>query len=681
MADPSAAVFLSYASEDADTAQRICDSLRSAGIEVWFDKTELRGGDAWDRKIRQQIHDCRLFIAVISAHTEERDEGYFRREWRLAVERAGDMAEDKAFVIPVAIDGTSERGARVPEPFKDVQWTRLLGGNTSAAFVERVRRLLPSGASSTQAVTTVTDSPTVLISRASVRSRLRSRDGLWVCGVVIALALAAIAVYRPFLSGRAPPITTSTAPATAGSANAVAFNPPPHSVAVLPFVSLSGDREQEYFSDGLTEELLNSLSDIEGLQVAARTSSFSFREHPDVATVAHRLNVGAVLEGSVRRSGHTVRITAQLINAITGFQLWSKAYDRDLGDVLKLQTEIATAVATNLKVTLLGDVGAKIELGGTRNPDAFDAYLRGLKASQSMHDPRDLPVAIKAYTEAIRLDPNYALAFARRSIAFGLYSADEATGAAFREGFENAEADARRAIALAPELAQAHLALANVFRNRTLEFSQARSEYERALALAPGNAQVLRLSGGFAAAMGKSDAAITAAHRAVILDPLDQESHLTLGMALYVARRYGEAAAAFTESISLNPEFTPAYVLRGLAFYGDGDLESARTSCETKREYWFSEWCLAVVYDKLGRHADAKAGLTKMQVAQGDRAAFHYAAIYAQWGDHHKALDWLDTAMRSRNSALEYLKTDPLFDPLRNEPRFQAIMRALKFPD
>src|SRR5215469_12979024 len=139
---PAGVVFLSYASEDAAAAERIATALRNGGIEVWFDKSELRGGDAWDRQIRQRIHDCRLFIAVISAHTEVRDEGYFRREWRLAVERAGDMAEDKPFVIPVAIDGTSERSARVPDSFKHVQWSRLPGGETRPAFVERIGRLL-----------------------------------------------------------------------------------------------------------------------------------------------------------------------------------------------------------------------------------------------------------------------------------------------------------------------------------------------------------------------------------------------------------------------------------------------------------------------------------------------------------------------------------------------------------
>src|SRR5205807_492762 len=256
-----------------------------------------------------------------------------------------------------------------------------------------------------------------------------------------------------------------------------AFAPPAHSIAVLPFVNLSGDKEQEYFSDGLTEELLNSLAEINELQVAARTSSFSFKEHPDIATVAHKLNVGAVLEGSVRRSAHTIRITAQLINAVTGFHLWSKTYDRDLGDVLKLQAEIATAVASALKVTLLGDVAAKVELGGTRNPAAFDAYLRGSKAFESKHAAKDFPTAVAAYTEAIRLDPHYALALAARSEALSDYASESATGAAIREAFDKAQADARQALALAPDLAQAHLAIAGVSEGN-LDFRQASEAYE-----------------------------------------------------------------------------------------------------------------------------------------------------------------------------------------------------------
>jgi TolB-like protein/Flp pilus assembly protein TadD len=659
LAEASHAVFLSYASQDAEAAQKICEALRAGGIEVFLDQSELRGGDAWDQKIRHEIHDCALFVPIISQHTQERLEGYFRREWKLAIDRTHDIAEQKPFLVPVVVDGTRDQEAFVPDAFRAVQWMRLPGGETPPAFVERIKRLLSPELSPLSAVS----------SAAPIRERVppswRSKPVLLVIIAVFA-ALSYVVADKLWISKHS---------------TSAAFAPPAHSIAVLPFVNLSGDKEQEYFSDGLTEELLNSLASIEGLQVAARTSSFSFKEHPDIATVAHKLNVASVLEGSVRRSERTVRVSAQLINAVTGFHLWSKTYDRDLGDVLKLQTEIATAVAGALKVTLLGDVAAKIELGGTRNPAAFDAYLRASKAFLTRRDAKDIPDAIAAYTEAIRLDPNYALAFAYRSFAGTTHAVDQTTEAAIREGFEKAEADARRAIALAPELAEAHLALGYVLFTGPFEFARAREAYDRAIALAPGKLQVLLMSSEFDRSMGYSDSAIAAARHAVVLDPLDRRSHSMLGRALYAARRYGEAAAAHAEALRINPNYTVAYAERGLAFYGLGDLERARASCETKQDDSVSQLCLAVVYDKLGRRADAEAELARIKAAQGDASAYSFATIYAQWGDTPKALEWLETAMRLRDPGLTDLKTDPLMDPLRKEPRFQAVMRELKFPD
>ena len=252
--------------------------------------------------------------------------------------------------------------------------------------------------------------------------------------------------------------------------------------------------------------------------------------------------------------------------------------------------------------------------------------------------------------------------------------------AAVREGFEKAESDARQALALAPELAEAHLALAYVFEFGKLDFARAQEEYGRAMAFAPGKAKVLRDSGLSAAVMGPFEAGIAALRRAVVLDPLDNYSHEGLGGALSAARRYGEATTAYAEAISLNPGYKPAYGGLGLTFYGLGDFERARASCETHRDDWRSQQCLAVVYEKLGRHADAEAELKKMQAALGDAFAYEYAKIYAQWGDHAKALDWLETAMRLRDPGLVGLKAAPFLDPLRNEPRFQAIEQALKFP-
>ena len=670
-------MFLSYASQDAEAAVRICAALRAAGIEVWFDQSALRGGDIWDQTIRKQIKACVLFIPVISNHTRERDEGYFRLEWKLAVDRSHLMTGNKTFLLPVAIDDTREDDENVPERFKDIHWTRLPAGETPAAFVDRVRGLVSL---EPPHVTAATASPAGPVSTAAAPTRQQvptsSRSHRVLLAIAAAAVLGALAYFaldRFWISKHpAPPATPAAAPA--------AFSPPPHSIAVLPFVNMSGDASQEYFSDGLTEELLNSLAEINELQVAARTSAFSFKgKDTDIGTIARKLNVGTVLEGSVRRSGNTVRVTTQLINAITGFHLWSHTYDRDLGDVLKLETEIAGTVASALKVNLLGDVATKIELGGTRNPAAFDAYLRGEKARYAAVEAKDDQTAIAAYTQAIRLDSNYALAFASRSRAYSGYAQEYATGAAIHENFDKAHADAREAIRLAPELAEGHLALAEFFERASLDFTQAGAAYERALALASGNATVVRASSAFLAEMGRFDEGISGLRRAVALDPLDRRSHHSLGFALSLARHYEEALAAYTDSISLDPAFKPTYAVRGITYYLLGDLQNARTSCESTT-YWVSEWCLAIVYDKLGRHADAEAELAQLK-ASGDAVAYQYAAIYAQWGNRAKALEWLETAMRLRDPGLVFLKTSALMDPLRKEPRFQAIMRALKFPD
>lgn len=481
------------------------------------------------------------------------------------------------------------------------------------------------------------------------------------------------------VSARESVVATSAA---APAPRVAAFNPPPHSIAVLPFVNISGNKDQEYFSDGLTEELLNSLSHIDGLQVAARTSSFSFREHPDIAEVAHKLNVSTVLEGSVRRSGHTMRIMAQLNNAVTGFHLWSQTYDRDVSDVLKVQTDIANAVANALKVTLLGDFGAKIDLGGTRNPAAFDAYLRGLKLARGpASNSADALAAIAAYSEAVRLDPNYAIALAARGYTLGTYAGFFATGRAVSETWDRALADAQKAISIAPALGDAHMVLGAVRLYGSFDFASANNELERALQLAPGNAVVLYEYARLAAYLGHTDVAITAARRGVTLDPLNLRTHRELGDMLLFARRYPEALAAYQESITLDPAGAVRdYFKQGMAYYLLGDLHAARTSCESKSDDPFGQLCLAIVLHKLGQREDAESALTRAIALVGEAPAYQCAQVYAQWADQPRALDWLETALRTHDSGLPKLRVDPLLDPLRNEPRFQAIERALKFP-
>jgi serine/threonine-protein kinase len=497
-----------------------------------------------------------------------------------------------------------------------------------------------------------------------IASLLVAGSVLWLVSRHERAAVPRVAVRATSAAGTAAPEAT--------------FSPPPQSIAVLPFVNLSGDQEQEYFSDGLTDELLNSLAHIDGLQVAARTSSFSLREHPDIAEVAHKLNVASVLEGSVRRSGRTIRVTAQLNNALTGFHLWSETYDRDLGDVLKLQTDIANAVAGALKIRLLGDEAAKIELGGTRNPAAFDAYLRASKTYLEQSDEKDAQLVIDGYTDAIRLDPHYALAYAGRSLAVqDIARYWTATPSARRAGLDKAEADARKAIALVPDLSEGYLALAVAYW-AGLDFKSASGACERALALGPGNARVLRDCGELEVKTGHIDSGLRLLNRALALDPLNPNSHSALGIALLDLRRYPEALAAFKDADTLASGRGDFAALIGIVYYLLGDFESARSFCETKPERPVYRFCLTVTYDKLGRHADAETMLAKIRANSGDVPAFGYSVMYAQWGDTARALDWLEAAMRVRDEYFD-LKF-PLLDPLRKEPRFQAIERALMFP-
>ena len=507
---------------------------------------------------------------------------------------------------------------------------------------------------------------------------------------VVALTLGYLVADKLWTSRHSvsvQPVASDARPAPA-SVVVGAFSPPPHSIAVLPFVNLSGDKEQEYFSDGLTEELLDSLSRINELHVAARTSSFSFKgKDVDLGTIARKLNVASVLEGSVRRSGRIVRITAQLNNAATGFHLWSQSYDRDLGDVLKLQTEIADAVANALKLTLLGDVAAKIELGGTRNPAAFDAYLRGLKAFYMVHNAQDEEAAIAAYAEAIRLDPDYAIARAARSLALTDYANNYATGATISASYRTAKTDAQLAVARTPALADGYVALANVLESESLDLTHAAEHLERAVSLAPGSAEVARRYGHFSASLGHVEAGLTAAQRAVQLDPLNPAMHRLLSFVLRVARRYDEAIDAAQAAVDLDAENPRALTTRGFAYYDVGDYQRARSSCESARppadpaaSFYGISVCLAITYEKLGRHADAEAMFTRLHSWYGDRGAYNYADIYSQWGDLPKALAWLEKALRLRDPGLTTLKVDPFLDPLRNEPRFQSIQQALAFP-
>lgn len=658
------AVFLSYASQDATAAERIGEALRAEGVPVWFDKNELRGGDAWDAQIKKRILDCALFIPVISAHTNARKEGYFRGEWNLAVRRLINMAQDAPFLVPVVVDETREAEARVPEEFLQAQWTWLPGGQTPPAFAQRVRQLLEGEAPSLRGL------PAPRVTMRPIATR-KHRAGV-VGGAVAALLLLLAGGAWWYYQGRRP----------GPEAAAADFAPPPHSIAVLAFANMSGDPEDEYFSDGLSEELLNMLVRIERLQVAARTSSFSFKgTSVDIPTVGRRLNVGAVLEGSVRKADERVRITAKLISTVTGFNLWSQSFDRDLKDILGLQTEIATAVAGALEVVLLGDEKNRLEVGGTGNPDAFDAYLRAGKAYERDFTEPSLRAAIALYDEAIDKDPEFALAYAWRGDIFATLAtmwsgSDEAERDAL---VEQAQASVRRAVELAPTSGQAYGKLAIVLTMTGTDYPAIDAAYRRALAIEPGNVAVLLEYARFAAGLGRPEA-LDAANRAVQLDPLKAGAHASKGIVLFFLRRYGEAAQSLGQALQSNDDsFFRTWL--GTVEVANGRPAEAVRYCEPHRASWDGQSCLALAYHQLGRTREAQALLDQMMSENGDALAFQYAQVYAQWGQHDEALNWLEKAASARDPGLVDIRADPFLDPLRDMPRFRHVVEGLRLPN
>lgn len=464
-----------------------------------------------------------------------------------------------------------------------------------------------------------------------------------------------------------------------------AFAPPAHSIAVLPFVNMSGDAKQDYLADGISEELLNSLANLSELRVAARTSSFSFKgKNAEISSIARKLNVASIIEGSVRRDGDSVRITAKLVNAVSGYSLWSQSYDGSLADILRVQTEVVSAVAARLQVKLSGDETTKFMLGGTANAAAYDAYLRGMhlyyKPNTGEAGYRE---ALAEFTAAIDLDPRFAAAYTRQAAALiRIYMIG--TDPSARETLKRqARAAAERAVAFAPQLGEAHLALAASHDIGVEDRAEAAREYERALALSPGSAWVQMNYGLFASLSGHFDAAVAAARRAVGLDPQNVDSRYALGVILTGARRFHEAMDVFQEARVLRPGWHVIEYYLADNLLALGQAEAARQACEPPSSLLDAQGrydCLAQAYHVLGRQADAERQLQQFKAQDGDSAAYRYARIYAQWGEKSAALQWLDKAERLNDADLSLLKADWHFDPIRNEPRFRAIEARMNYP-
>jgi serine/threonine-protein kinase len=456
-----------------------------------------------------------------------------------------------------------------------------------------------------------------------------------------------------------------------------------NSIAVLPFANVSPDPENEYFCDGLAEELLNALAKIDDLKVAARTSAFSFKgRSKSVSEIATALNVRTVLEGSVRKSHDRLRITAQLVNAEDGFQLWSERYDREMKDIFVVQDEIALAVVDALKVELLGEERSAVLKRHTESAEAHEFYLRGL-AHFNRWTPFDFEKAIENFDRAIAIDPEYASAYAALADAYTelLFFSFSSSDARLK-----ARKAADRALELDDSLAEAHNSRALIKLYFDWDYAAAEDEFKRAVELNPGSAAVRMWYGWYLGIMARFDEGLSELARARELDPLSPPNINAIGVVLHWSGRTDRAIEQFQNVLELHPGYPICLSFLAEAYAQKGDLASALTTIEEMRADTMDPQALAVagyLYAQSGHRDKAHEILNRFAGLSSDEyvPALNFAQIFAGLGDNERALDSLEKACEERAIWIPFLKVDVKFASLRSEPRFKALLRKAGFAE
>jgi TolB-like protein/lipoprotein NlpI len=444
-----------------------------------------------------------------------------------------------------------------------------------------------------------------------------------------------------------------------------------HSIAVLPFVNMSDEKSNEYFSDGISEELLNLLAKIPQLQVTARTSSFSFKgKETAIAEIARTLHVAHVLEGSVRRSGNTVRITAQLIKAGTDTHLWSQTYDRKLDDIFAVQDEIAADVVKQLKVTLLGAAPK----ARTTDPEAYALYLQAIQLGrQGTAEAYQHSDAL--YRKVLAIDPNYAPAW--DELARNFVNETGQGQLSPKEGYAQAREAAMKALAIDPVYAPAHARLGGIAMYGDNDLAAAARHFDRALALDPTDPGVLRNSASLLASLGRLDESLTLSEAVVRRDPVNVNALHNLGFFQRKAGRFDASIASYRTVLSLAPGRGASHADLGNALLLKGDAQGALAEIEQETSEAWKMIGLPMAYHALGRKADSDAALAALIAKHEKDAPYNIAYVYAYRGEADKAFEWLDKAVEYGDDGLAEIVTEKLFDNIHADPRWLAFLRKV----
>jgi TolB-like protein/Tfp pilus assembly protein PilF len=553
--------------------------------------------------------------------------------------------------------------------------------------LKRLKRDTDSGRSA-RAVAAVSDRRPAVVGEPSGLPRegglpRRSRGALpymrWAAVGLAALALVASAVVLALNLGGLRDRLLSLVGARHGV-------PPPRieSLAVLPLANLSGDPGQEYFADGMTEELITNLGKISALRVISRTSVMRYKKtDKPLPQIARELGVEGIVEGSVLRVGDRVRITAQLIQAEQERHLWAESYERDLRDILALQSEVARAIASEIKVKLTPQEQTRLASTRRVNPEAYQAYLRG-RYYWNRRTADALKKAIEYFQEASEKDPGYALAYAGLSDSYALVA--PYSGLPPKEALTKAEAAAMKAVEMDEQLAEAHASLAFVQQSYELNWLGAEREFKRAIELNPNYATAHHWYALYLVCLGRIEEAKVEMQRALQLDPLSLVINSAAGRVLYLARQYDQAIEQYQKTLEMDQNFFPPLREIGMPYEQKGQYREAITAFQKARamapdDMYVAGW-LGHAYAISGNRAEAQRLHDKLQERSQKRyvPAYSRSVIFTGLGNKEQAFEWAQKAYEERDYWLVYLKVEPAFDPLRSDPRFQDLLRRMNFP-
>ena len=633
-------IFVSYASQDVELAEALVKTLEQQGFRCWIAPRDVDPGSLYADAIIAGINQSTAFVLMLS------ESAVASRHVGKELERASSKRKP---ILVLRMDKTPL--TRAFEYFlSESQWIELGVGGISATLakvadalrrLEATRQHAPAGE---------------LAARSAPVSNNQKRPWpLIVLGSLCILGAVLFLISRTLISSVSPRV------------NAQGFNPavPEQSIAVLPFADMSEKKDQEFFSDGLTEEIIDMLSAVPDLKVSARTSSFHFKsKQTSLADVAKALGVAYVLEGSVRRSADNLRVTAQLIRADSAHLLWSQTFDRHADDIFKIQDDIARAVVSALKGGLKSSLLP--ESTGTKNAEAYSLYFQASQIFRQSRSDNDSRQALAYVKKSLDLDPQFAQALAlQSSILDDLGMRSEARKAV------------DRALQLNPNLAVAHFALAR-FLMGEYDIPGSEKELRRSLQIDPELAGALDAVALFAAFRGEFTQSIETYQRVIAMDPVNPQRYFKLVVVYFHAGRFPESLATERRARELEPDVDP-HTLSSAILFAQGNAAAALAELDlvADENHRLGCGCRTLMLDALGRKNEADAAFAKLIEAHAQDEAYGIASVYASRGDPKHAFEWLDRAYTQREFELYWLKVDRDFKALRNDPRFHAMLVKL----